>query len=275
MKKELIGLLAAFTLASSVWCGTAFAADPSGAAGYADQAQLKPAITAQASKAGKVSKSGKAKRVQMYLVSKIGDTKISYNKSGLVTKRAGKYETKKYSYSKKRVKAYTTTTSYARTKTKVSYDKRGRVAKLKSSGSSSYANYTVSYSYGTKNRVKKATWKYASPSSNRTVSYTYGKKGRLTASKSSDGMKTLYGYDSKGNLTGFQAKSGSTRYVFNTYTYKNGRIAKRVQETNGVGGWTIADSYSYKKVSVPKKYVSLIKKQQRVLVGNPDSALPL
>ena len=142
MKKELIGLLAAFTLASSVWCGTAFAADPSGAAGYADQAQLKPAITAQASKAGKVSKSGKAKKVQMYLVSKIGDTKISYNKSGLVTKRAGKYETKKYSYSKKRVKAYTTTTSYTRTNTKVSYGKKENVSKQHISFNSSAVNST-------------------------------------------------------------------------------------------------------------------------------------
>ena len=269
MKKRLIVLIAAFTLMSTLWCGTAFAASPDIATGRVNQNQPKATVSAQASKAGKTGK------VQIYLVTKIGDEKISYNKSGLVTKRAGQYETKKYSYSKKRVKAYTTTTSYTRTKTKVSYDKKGRVAKLKSSGNSSYANYTVSYSYGSKNRVKKTVWKYASPGQNRTEKYTYGKKGRLTAKKSSAGMTILFGYDSKGNLTGFQAKSGPTRYVFNTYTYKNGRIAKRVQGMNGVGGRTSTNSFSYKKVSVPKKYVSLIKRQQRVLVGNPDPALPL
>lgn len=226
--------------------------------------------------------STQASKATVYVLKNAAGEKLTYNKNGFVTKRKSKTETTTYRYSGARITSfYQSVGSSSPSSVTIGYDKKGRVKKVSSSGASSYSSYIDAYAYNKKGRVSKIARKYTMMSGGYTVKYSYDKKGRVKSSVNTSGigMKCSYSYDSRGNVTGFSAGPakgyGFTRYIFNTYTYKNGRVAKRSQTMNGTGGAVYTSTYSYKAIRVPKKYAAKVKKQQRALLGNPNPAVVL
>ena len=86
---------------------------------------------------------------------------------------------------------------------------------------------------------------------------SYNKKKQIVkeVSKSPYGtFTTTYSYDSKGNIS----KSDSIRYK---NIYKNGRLIQN-QIRQKDGSYKVYKKYTYKKITVPAKYVKRVKKQQ-------------
>lgn len=266
ISKRAFAIAVAAMLLAALVPSAAFAADfalasASGASGQLASGQLET----------------QAAKTTVYVLEKAGDESLSYNENGLVTKKSGKWETRTYRYSGKQVKSISVSTSSSGSSTiKPTYDKKGRVKKVVSSGTS---NYTETYKYDAKGRVKSTKRTSAADGTATTSKYSYDSKGRLVKTKTSANQLMKYGYDSRGNLNDFTAGpakgGGFTRYIINKYSYKNGRAAKCSQTTNGMSGRFFTTKYTYKKMSIPKGYVTQVKKQQRALLGNPNPALIL
>ena len=268
MGKRVLAALASVALVSVLGCCMAFAQEP-------DALQSASVITQ--TKANSSQLSATAKKT-IYVVKSIGGEKITYNENGLVAKRTSSYETREYTYSGAKVESISITRNASSpVKWYLQYDGKNRLKKLTSSGASTYDMYTDVYSYNKKGRVSKIV--RSETQFGNTTTYKYTSKGYVKSSLSTNGTKCIYGYDKHNNVSAFSmgpaSGSGMTRFVENRYTYKNGRIKQRSQTMNGTGGTATVSKYTYKKVSVPKKYVAQVKKQQRVLVGNPNPSLPL
>ncbi len=273
MCKRILAVAASLLVVSVLGWGMAFADAPEAlqAGSFAPQSTSISSLSSQTT-----SKS------TIYVLIKRGSDRFSYNKNGLVKKQMGSYETKAYRYKGAKVVSYSNTRSTSSPQqVTVAYDSKGRVKKVKASGASSYDSYIDTYSYNKKGLVTRIAHAYTMMSgSDYTTTYKYTSQGYVKSSTNTNGMKTTHGYDRRGNVTSFSAGpasgfGGMTRYVQNTYTYKNGRIVKRAQTMNGTNGAVYTDAYSYKKMSVPKAYVAQVKKQQRVLLGNANPAVVL
>lgn len=268
MGKRILAVLASVALISVLGCGVAFAQEP----GTLQSASV---ITQAKTDLGQLSTTAKK---TLYVVKSIGGEKITYNENGLVAKRTSSYETREYTYSGAKVESVSITRNTSSpVKWYLQYDGKNRLKKLTSSGASTYDMYTDVYSYNKKGQVSKIV--RSETQFGNTTTYKYTSKGYVKSSLSTNGAKCMYGYDKRNNVSAFSmgpaSGSGMTRYVENRYTYKNGRIKQRSQTMNGTGGAAAVSKYTYKKVSVPKKYVAQVKKQQRVLAGNPNPSLPL
>ena len=114
--------------------------------------------------------------------------------------------------------------------------------------------------------VTKTTVKYAN--GNMLVGkMQYNKKGLLTSvdNKSESTMYAVnyrYEWDKAGNL---KALHSMYDYVY-TNKYKAGKLVKRGWKSWAIGSGT--EKYTYKKVSVPAKYASLVKSQQAQLLNH-------
>ena len=213
------------------------------------------------------------KDVQMYLLSQIGDMKCTYNKNGLLQKRANASTTETFKYSGTNIKSYTSKFSHGRstskTTGKLTY-KKGRLAQLvvkSATGTSKDA-----YAYNARGLVKKYTHAVANRA---TVKYScgYDADGRLVKRNASGGdkTKTTYSYDEKGNLAMAANKYGSGGY---TQSYANkynkaGRLTKKTMTITSLGSFSTVTKYKYKKVSVPAKYEQQVAEQQWSLL-NPQ-----
>lgn len=191
----------------------------------------------------------------------------SYNSNGLITKKNDNGSTYKFTYNKKglltKMKSSDETTTYT-------YDKKNRLTKKSSKDSYGFKT-TTTYQYNKKNLVTKAVYKESGPEAMGTpmnYAYTYNKKGYVTKEKHT-GFQTetiTYTYDDNGNLK--KAKySEYTTTVENTY--EDGRLVS--QSSKDKGKYTDSSSdrtYTYKEVTVPKKYAKTVKAQQRSILNN-------
>ncbi|HAM16731.1 MAG TPA: hypothetical protein DCP91_12920 [Eggerthellaceae bacterium] len=87
-----------------------------------------------------------------------------------------------------------------------------------------------------------------------------------------------FGYDSRGNLAiivSAYARENTTYKTFYKNTYKYGRLVQqRIRDGSSGASSSIRQyqyKYKYKKVSVPKKYVAQVKRQQWALL-NPNAS---
>lgn len=139
------------------------------------------------------------------------------------------------------------------------YDSKKRIVE-KSSNMGSY-RYTYNKDGKVIKRIYKGSGVYGSSKS--TDKYTYNDDGRITEIDRNGTATITCTYDKYGNLkkTTNSANSQSKTY---TNTYTNGRITK--QKIKGQYE-TYTMTFSYKKVKVPKKYVSAVKEQQDSLLN--------
>jgi len=148
-------------------------------------------------------------------------------------------------------------------KTAFTCDKKGRVSKTKD-------KKPVKYTYDAKGYLKK----YVSTA--QTSTYTYDKKGRLAKlvmqGYATQGYRDVYKYtyDEFGQLKSVKGAEKAT--IQNTYD-ESGRLA--MQTVKSGGSETIL-TYSYKRVTVPKKLVKQVKAQQKsVYLEQVFSGVPI
>ena len=169
---------------------------------------------------------------------------ITYNKAGFIKKFEDKYFGQKWSYT---------------------YDSNNNIKKTKktSNSSSTVSNTTFTYKNGKMVKENTKILDYKS-----TTKYTWKKnrivKSSVTSNSRSMGKKTstyTYTYDKNGYIKSKKTKLNGRPYTVNyKNTYKNGRITKHATSE-------VAYVFHYKKISVPKKNVSKIKRQQWYFVN--------
>ena len=236
-------------------------------------------LTTQAASVDDSPLATQATKKVVYLRTKAGTTKYSYNSNGLITKIKGKYETWTFKYSGTKMTSAVKKTSSDTIRLSLKYDSKGRVKSIQSKGSSSYNTYTETFKYNSKGCVTKAVRKNTGLGTTDTYKYTYNSKGLVTKSTGPAGNTTIE-YDKKGNPTGTSVvppsgSYGMSRYIIYKNTYKNGRITKIVTSMNGTSG-PLTTKISYASKKLDKKYAAAAKAQQRaLLVATPNSVLPL
>lgn len=206
------------------------------------------------------------------VVSKFGNQKYSYNKSGLISKAANindKISKITYKYSGTKVKSIISVANIdgvpITQNMKVSYSKKGRLSDMEvKTGTARYPE-TIIFKTDKKGRVNYC----------RTSSYiyniTYDKKSRISKILQnpvyvfSNKEEYVYKYDAKGNIKEKCGKDISPEGIAISYsekysnTYRGGKLVKRQYETSPV------EKITYKTIKVPKKYVASVKKQQKAL----------
>lgn len=200
--------------------------------------------------------------------------KITYDKQGLVKKssnyRMGSKNSITYTYSGLNLRKSVTRSDDSKTSFTYKVDGKGRVTKASASNGSEYE-----YTYGKKGRIAKII-KADAEKRITTTTYKYDAKGRLK-SETSEGTtykgeayrnSTTYQYDKKGNVKKALHNQGNGNKYSCGYknTYKKGRL---VEQTYRMYKGTYATyTYEYKKISVPKSAVNMVKTQQRILLHN-------
>ena len=256
MKRKAIFAFAIALALSAACAGTAFA--DSGQTLTASASAAQPAMQTQASKA------------KVYVISKIDygyrTDKLSYNKSGLVTKinNGGGYATQ-YTYSGSKIKNFYTSGEGTRFSSGVNTYKNGKLVKVDNYGSHSGNTYHHTYTY--KNgRIVKRSGTIADQTI--TKKYSYNKKGyiaKMTTTTRSGSKATKYAYDKRGNLT---KEAGTSNRTYKNKYNKRGLITAKTTSYSASSSSTI--KYSYKRITVPKKYVKAIKAQQRALINGTN-----
>jgi len=146
-------------------------------------------------------------------------------------------------------------------------DGKGRVGKKTVKGGHPYK-----YTYDSKGHLKKITWR--SDGWDCSYKYKYDSKGRVTKiiyddPSYADGIYR-FKYDKHGQIlkswdAGLHEKGKGDCYTHKN-TYKHGRLVKKVVKR---GSHVVETrTYTYKKVSVPKSLVKMVKGQQRVLTND-------
>lgn len=230
------------------------------------QASMKVVAQGSAKKGAKmksvyVVSSTKAKSSIMGVYPKV---KYSYNKNGLLVKRANSEKTlETFAYSKKKLK-----TSWhgggqgAPCDLTYTY-KKGKLAK-----SSDSQNQNIKlYKLRKDGKVKALT--SCSGFSNYSVDtyFKYNKQGKIAGYQYSTwrNVAELISYDAKGNVKKTIEYSNDDRSQYNTTTYKNTYKGKRLTKivANRVGSNSKNTvSVKYKKIKVPASYASAVKRQQ-------------
>ena len=161
------------------------------------------------------------------------------------------------------------------------YDSKGR---LKSSinvwGSGPSDRDTTTYKRNSKGYVTKSIEKIGSQSY--VMTFSYNSKGKLTKLNTPEGY-AKYGYNKKGRLTSKSLewatdklkydKKGRIKAVIRIgddstkekATYTSGRVSK-ITVYDADGAKQSVRTFTYKKVSVPKKYAKMVKAQQAALI---------
>ena len=156
----------------------------------------------------------------------------------------------------------------------ITYDAKGRVSKIGDR----------KFSYNKKGNLKKCvntdigSVRHIKYKKKRVISYWFDRmpktnvkfdsKWRPVKSSFYNSQVTTYKYDKKGNLIQIQRKSGENKKIKETIkiknTYSAGRISKQKVQwyTNSKLSATENWSYTYKRVSVKSKNISMVKKQQ-------------
>ena len=254
-RRALLGFAVAAILALTC-AGTAFADEP--AALTASAAAAQPALETQASKA------------KVYVISKIdygyNSEKLSYNKNGLLTKiSTGDGYATQYTYSGSKIKNFYTSGGGTRFSSGVNTYKNGKLVKVDNYGSNGGNTYHHTYTY--KNgRIAKRSGTIADQPI--TKKYAYNKKGyvkKMTQTTRSSSSSTKYAYDKKGNLT---KKTGPSSYTYKNKYDKRGLLTSKTTIYSGSSSSTI--KYSYKRITVPKKYAKAVKAQQRALINGTE-----
>ena len=186
--------------------------------------------------------------------------KFKYTTKGLLKSySSGDYNYGKFTYDGKKLK----TSEVQRgdgvpEKNKYTW-KNGKITKAYDSN-----NYnTIKYTYNKKGFITKvkAESKY-STSPLYELTFKYNKKKHL--SKELIGVSEYkYTYNSKGRLTKYNMNG--TVYTFSN-TVKNGRVTKIVKKLKGNSTYKVTVTITYKKMSVPSTYVTLIKKQRNYML---------
>ena len=204
-------------------------------------------------------------QVDDYVTSKY---KFTYSK-GLLTKEkasAGdvlntywKYD-KKGNYKKQYCKHVTASGEKSSWKYVLKFDSKKRV---KSYAEDQYADNPYKLKYNSKGRCKKyGFWKVKTNS-----------KGWVTK-LSESGQTEKFTRDSKGNFTRIKTSGYDNSITRIRNTYKSGRLASWIDDSES----TVEGKLTWKKISVPKKYVKKVKAQQRWIVDHLQSTsdpLPL
>ena len=210
---------------------------------------------------------------KVYVLSKIGDMECTYNSKGLLAQRKNASTTITFKYSGSNIKSYTSKFEHGRSKStttgKLTYDKKGRPAKLVEKNANGSA--TDTYTYNKAGNVKKYTHQ-ASGQGMITYKCAYDADGRMIKRNASGGdkTKTSYEYDENGNMKSATFQYGSRGYTFEyANTYKKGRMTKKTTKITSLGSYSTTASYSYKKITVPAKYAQAVADQQWALL-NPQ-----
>ncbi len=194
-------------------------------------------------------------------------TTYSYNSKGLLSKSvssSGTNTTNKYTYKNGLLTKSSSKNNYSTEKVTFSYDKKKRLVqenRVYVSGNDVFKTKEV-YFYNKKNQIIKSNYEEDGPEALAGVtvfSFSYDKKGHLAKSKSKYGI-SKYSYDAKGFLKKVTYGSSATTLK---NTYKNGLLIRRVQSNKDEDySAKVNFLYQYKKIKVPKSYVSLVKEQQ-------------
>ncbi|MBQ9003248.1 MAG: hypothetical protein IJ087_15475 [Eggerthellaceae bacterium] len=220
--------------------------------------------------------STQAKTVKMFVMVAQNGEKLTY-KNGLIAKSSSSRQTTKYTYSGKKVKAIECNNGGRLFTDRVAYDNKGRISKVVTTSSLQSSNATRKYAYNSKGQVSRVKTVYADGSGSSTVRYFYDSKGRVSKTVGEVGS-TKWTYDKKGylastNTTPPKGVTGAGRYWGYTNHYdKNGNIASREVVTQGIGS-AYTETYKYKKISVPKTYAAMAKKQQEALFNRNPAVL--
>ena len=217
---------------------------------HADEALALTASPAAAEQALQTQASSKTK---VYVVSKIsGNGKTfsyAYNKNGLVKRMISGGAKTTYKYSGTKLKSFDS--EAGRNVVKYKNGKAVKVARAYGSG------YYDTWSYDKKGRVTK----YAShtPLGTGKIVYTYSKNGRIAKASSAFGAASpdiiRPTYDKKGNVTSWSGRSFKISYN------KSGRATARTISSSGT------EKFTYKRISIPKKYLKAVKAQQRCVLN--------
>ena len=221
----------------------------------------------------------KSSKVKMWVVTEKDDRgedyfdpvelKYSYNSKGLLVRKAGYYDgdyaSTRYTYdSSSRLKSSKTwgeRTSYTLDKmgrvvagdgVRFAYNSKGRLA----SDSSTYRYGKKAYKYNSKGKLKSAVHNYINGDRlTSRSSYHYDRRGSLA--------KTI---STSKNLKSGKKSKATTKW---TNTYKNGLLVKaagRVKPAWRSISWPWIITYKYKKVSVPRALVKMVRAQQFAIV---------
>ena len=199
------------------------------------------------------------------------ETKLSYNKKGLLSKATipstslGWPDSKlKASYSSKGILQKVTIDDYTRTITHSFSYKSGKLSKhttVTKSASNDKSTSTMTYQW--KGKAFTVTIKEAGETES-TATGKLNSKNRLLSltTKDIDGAlveNRKYQYDSKGFLKSISHDAEKTTFK---NTVKSGRLKKRTDNNS------TAYSFKYKKIKVPSSYVKKVKAQQNYILDN-------
>ena len=192
---------------------------------------------------------------------------IAWNGSKTTTQNTYKYD-KKFRLSE--VANKTDGTQLAR-KAVYTFNKKGLLIKIAYVPKMANASEMVKFAYDSKGRLKKMVEVYAE--GNVTCKYAYNAKGNLKSFKRSspkaDSLSFQYQYDSKGFVKSYtQDDFGTSKHV---NTYKGSRLVKQVKY-DPFGNKVDVTTYKYKKVTVPKAAIGMVKAQQKTVF---NTVLPL
>ena len=208
--------------------------------------------------------------------------KYTYNKHGLITKTYEKDSkfTRKFKYKgTKLVWAGFGHGSRMEVEYSVKYDSKGRVSKIDITSSgmpNDLYNRTETYKYK-KNKVVKVIEKGNISGTKTYKKYKYNSKGLVSKIVFSDGTKDILKYDDKGNKTYWKRtypKSANRANKLTKYenTYSKDRLSS-VDATEGNHTWSYIKKIKYAKKSVPAKYASAVKAQQKQLCTTVPGSL--